>query len=191
MDKQQFTYILAIVDTVAVIIGGFWLGYLVAVFPGNCAAGQAAAEAAGGSIQWIGDRDIDPCLEVYGKVRGDLLPGSKVYLFQTNGSGYFNVMAAVQRGRPLDWTWADKEQRFDFGCLESGDYAVAVPGFSYNASIGYPLPLQLQFRNLDLKIAFQGGDKNYAAGASSIKESPIGEPARTEELCFPLPAAYQ
>ena len=129
----------------------------------------------------------EPCLEVYGKVRGDVLPGSRVYLHQTNSTTYDQVMAAIHRQEPLEWTVVGPKNEFGFGCLPPGSYALSVPGFSYNKSVGYPLPLELMMKDLSLDVAFQGGDLNYAVGAFSIGQLNASEAARTEEICFPLP----
>lgn len=190
MNKQQFTYVLALVDTVAIVVLAFWLGYLSAKCLPGCQVQPIIFKTPGSPIAIHKEPLANQCLEVYGQVRGDLIPEFKIYLFETDSTEYSQVMAAVRNRIPTQSVETGPEKEFSFGCLAPGKYALAVPGFAYNKSIGYPLPLEIGIKNLSLKVAFQGGDLNYALAAFSIQEGPKTIPADTENLCFPLPAAY-
>ena len=185
MDKNKVTFTLAVIDTIILIVLASFQGYLY----GQCGNERPLA------ITIIKKEEpghgCEPCLEVYGRVLGDLKPNSKVYLFRTNSTHYEDVMAAIKMKKPLDSVILDENQRYDFGCLIAGNYAAVVSGHSYAGAVGFPLPVEYSFRNLSLDIAFQGGDINHAVGAFSIQPGKSTTAAGTKEIYFSLPHVNQ
>ena len=180
MKQKPLIYVLATMSMLSLIIS-----FLCLFHPP--AKSESFAMSQPVIIAGPAEKVSEPCLEVYGRVWGNVLPGSRVYLHQTNGTTYDQVMAAIRRQDPMDWTVVGPGNKFGFGCLPPGSYALSVPGFSYNKSVGYPLPLELMMKDLSLDVAFQGGDSNYAVGAFSIAQLNASEAAKTKEICLPLP----
>ena len=185
MDKNKITFTLAVIDTIALIVLALLQGYLY----GQCTYDKPLVITILRSE--LPGHKCESCLEVYGRVLGDLKPNSTVYLFRTNSTHYDDVMAAIKTMEPIESVILDDNQRYDFGCLIAGNYAAVVPGHSYAGAVGFPLPVEFTFRNLSLDIAFQGGDINQAVGAFSIQPGKSTTAAETEEICFPLPIANQ
>ena len=110
------------------------------------------------------------CIDVYGRVLGDVLIGSEVNLYRVSSTEPAFVMAEIRSREPIDWAAVDAQKRFGFECLSPGAYAFMVPASSYNGSVGAPLPDQIECGNLSVEIAFQGGDGRYAVGGFSINQ---------------------
>jgi hypothetical protein len=180
MKQKPLIYVMAAMSMLSLIISILSVAHLTG-------RGESVVMSQPVIIAAPAEKASEPCLEIYGKVRGDVLLGSRVYLHQTNGASYDQVMSAIRRQQPIEWTALGPKNEFGFGCLPPGNYALSVPGFSYNQSVGYPLPLELMMKDLSLDVAFQGGDLNYAVGAFSIGQLNASETAKTKEICFPLP----
>ena len=185
MDKNKVTFTLAVIDTIALIVLSSFQGYLY----GQCGNERplVITIVKNEAPRYTGK----PCLEVYGRVLGDLKPNSTIYLFRTNSTHYDDVMAAIKKMEPIDIVILDENQRYDFGCLVAGKYAAVVPGHSYAGAVGFPLPVEYSLKNLSLDIAFQGGDINHAVGAFSIQPGKSTTAAGTKEICFPMPHVNQ
>ena len=111
------------------------------------------------------------CIDVNGRVFGDVLPGSAVHLYQVSSTEPAVVMHQIRSREPIDWAAVDVQKRFRFDCLSPGAYAFMVPASSYNGSVGAPLPDQIECGNLSIEIAFQGGDGQFMVGGFSVNES--------------------
>jgi len=111
------------------------------------------------------------CIDVCGSVLGDIIPGSRVNLYQVSSTEFSVVMEEIRTQRPIEWSVVDEKKRFGFMCLSQGNYAFVIPVSSYNRSVGAPLPDEPEYGSLFIDIAFQGGDWQYAVGAFSINES--------------------
>jgi hypothetical protein len=88
------------------------------------------------------------CIDVYGRVLGDVLPGSRVNLYQVSSTEPAIVMEEISEREPIDWAAVYAQKRFGFDCLSPGAYAFMVPATSYNALVGAPLPDQTECGNL-------------------------------------------
>jgi len=111
------------------------------------------------------------CIDVHGRVLGDVLPGSRVNLYRVSSTEPAVVMQQIRSRGPIDWTAVDAAKRFGFRCISPGAYAFVVPASSYNGSVGAPLPDQIECGNLSVHIAFQGGDGQYMVGGFSVNQS--------------------
>ena len=111
------------------------------------------------------------CIDVYGSVLGDIIPGSRVNLYRVSSTEFSVVMEEIRTRRPIEWSIVDEKKRFGFKCLSQGDYAFVIPVSSYNWSVGAPLPDEDECGSLFVEIAFQGGDWQYAVGAFSLNQS--------------------
>jgi hypothetical protein len=108
------------------------------------------------------------CIDVDGRVLGDIIPGSTVSLFRTSSVNYSTVMNTIREALPVKRTTVNESAGFKFNCLDFGKYAFVIPASSYNMSVGFPLPYEFDCPNISLEIAFQGGDSQYAVGAFSL-----------------------
>ena len=111
------------------------------------------------------------CIDVHGRVLGDVLPGSAVHLYQVSSTEPEVVLHEIRSREPIDWAAVDASKRFGFECISPGDYAFVVPASSYNRSVGAPLPDQIECGNLFVEVAFQGGDGQYMVGGFSVNQS--------------------
>lgn len=111
------------------------------------------------------------CIDVYGSVLGDIIPWSRVNLYQVSITEFSVVMEEIRTRKPIEWSIVDERKRFGFKCLSQGDYAFVIPVSSYNLSVGAPLPDEVECGGMFVDIAFQGGDWQYAVGAFSVNES--------------------
>ena len=111
------------------------------------------------------------CINVEGKVRGDLIPHSTVSLYETSSVNFSIVMTEIRTGRVLKRATVNESMGFIFPCLSAGNYAFVIPTSSYRGTVGFPLPYEFDCQNFSLEIAFQGGDSQYAVGAFSIRNS--------------------
>ena len=78
------------------------------------------------------------CIDVYGRVLGAIIPGSRVNLFEVSSTEFSVVMEEIRTRRPIEWSIVDEKKRFGFKCLSQGDYAFVIPVSSYNWSVGAP-----------------------------------------------------
>lgn len=108
------------------------------------------------------------CINVKGRVLGDIKPNSSVFLYNTPDINFSSVMNQIRKSPFSQKQLVDKQMEFEFGCLPMGTYTFAIPTSSYNTSVGSPLPYEYDCRNHSIKIAFQGGDYQYAVGAFYI-----------------------
>lgn len=127
-----------------------------------------------------------PCIGVDGIVLGDIIPGSKVSLYETPSTNYSVVMDRIRTTHPLDWMIVNETAGFTFSCLYQGNYAFAIPATSYNGTVGAPLPFEFDCQDLSLRIAFQGGDYQYMVGAFTIENSTLSNTTQTECTSNPL-----
>jgi hypothetical protein len=111
------------------------------------------------------------CIPVYGRVLGDVMPWSKVNLYQVSSTEFEIVMQEKRSRKPIESAVVNAKNRFRFRCLFPGDYAFVIPVSSYDGSVGAPLPEKFECGGLHVDIAFQGGDWQYAVGAFTINES--------------------
>ena len=111
------------------------------------------------------------CIDVHGRVLGNVLPGSRVNLYQVSSTDFSVVMQQIMSRQPIGSAAVDAQRRFGFECLSPGAYAFMIPASSYNGSVGAPLPDEIECGNLSVEIAFQGGDGQYMVGGFSVNES--------------------
>ncbi len=126
------------------------------------------------------------CIDVGGIVSGNIIPGSKVSLYETPSTNYSVVMNRIRTTHPMDWTTVNETEGFTFSCLPQGQYAFAIPATSYNGTVGAPLPYEFDCQDLSLRIAFQGGDYQYMVGAFTIENSTRSKTAQTQCSSNPL-----
>ena len=88
------------------------------------------------SVLWRGSSSA--CIDVYGSVLGDIIPGSRVNLYQVSSTEFSVVMEEIRTQRPIEWSIVDERKGFGFMCLSQGDYAFVIPVSSYNWSVGAP-----------------------------------------------------
>jgi hypothetical protein len=127
-----------------------------------------------------------PCIDVEGKVFGDIIHGSRINLYQTSSTEYDAVMGEIRTEKPIRVGRVNESEGFKFNCLFPGKYTFVIPSSSYNGSVGSPLPYVFECQNIFLDIAFQGGDMDYAVGAFSIiytTENKKSECIENPELC--------
>lgn len=108
------------------------------------------------------------CIDVSGRVRGNIIPNSSVFLYKTSATMHMTVMAEIRTNSPVDRQTVNETNGFTFTCLTFGNYAIVALTDSYNTTIGYPLPYERDCNNLSIRIAFQGGDSKYAVGSFTI-----------------------
>lgn len=113
------------------------------------------------------------CINVNGKVLGDIIPHSIVSLYETASFNYSTVMSTIRTAQPVMQELVNESSGFQFDCLSFGKYVFVIPTTSYNGAVGSPLPYELDCRNISLRIAFQGGDSAYSVGAFSIQKTII------------------
>jgi hypothetical protein len=119
------------------------------------------------------------CIEVHGKVLGDVIPNSKVFLYQIGSLNYSIVMGTIRKGHPSRWNYVNESRGFIFDCLSFGKYSFVIQTASYKSKVGSPLPYEFDCPNVSIRIAFQGGDHKYSVGAFSI-EKPL---SRSDSDC--------
>ena len=112
-----------------------------------------------------------PCIDVEGRVLGDIISGSKIFLYETPGLNYSVVMASITEGEPIKDSFVNESREFAFSCLSYGKYVFVIPTASYTSSVGFPLPYEFDCQNFSLSISFQGGNSEFAVGAFSIEKS--------------------
>lgn len=117
------------------------------------------------------DGSSSACIEVNGKVLGDIIPHSIVSLYKTPGLNYSTVMSTIRTTQPVMQELVNESSGFEFDCLSLGKYAFVIPTTSYDGAVGSPLPYEFDCQNISLGIAFQGGDSTYSVGAFSILKS--------------------
>jgi len=109
------------------------------------------------------------CIDVYGKVFGDIVPFSTVSLYQTVSVDYATVMTVVRTEKPISQTLVNETAGFSFKCLTAGKYIAVTPATLFiNQSVGSPLPYEFDCRNFSLSITFHGGDSEFLVGVFSI-----------------------
>lgn len=117
------------------------------------------------------DRSKGDCVDVHGRVLGDIVPTSSVFLYSTSSTVYDTVMSEIKEPFQVASATVNETKGFNFSCLFPGEYAFVIPRSSFDGSVGSPLPYEFDCQNLSLRIAFQGGNYSYAVGAFSIKNS--------------------
>jgi hypothetical protein len=111
------------------------------------------------------------CMDVNGRVLGDVMPWSIVKLYKVSSTEFEIVMQEIRSRKPIESSIVNAKKRFSFRCLSPGDYAFVIPVSSYDGWVGAPLPYEFECGSLFVDIAFQGGDWQYMVGAFSINES--------------------
>lgn len=111
------------------------------------------------------------CIEVTGKVLGNIISHSIVYLYETPSLNYSIVMSTIRETQAVAQELVNESSGFEFDCLSVGKYVFVIPITSYNGTVGSPLPYEFDCENISLKTAFQGGDSTYSVGAFSIINS--------------------
>jgi len=137
----------------------------------KCCSCESRIESGKARVWALWRGSSSTCIDVYGSVLGDIIPGSRVNLYQVSSTEFSVVMEEIRTGSPIEWSTVDERKRFEFMCIAQGNYAFVIPAFSYNRSVGAPLPDKTEYGSLSVDIAFQGGDWQYAVGAFSINES--------------------
>ena len=112
------------------------------------------------------------CIDVEGKVLGDIIPDSKVFLYETNSLNYSNIMNHIKTTQPIRSCIVNQSKGFNFNCLYPGKYAFVIHSSSYDGAVGSPLPYEFDCNNFSLRIVFQGGNYHHAVGAFSIENAP-------------------
>ena len=115
----------------------------------------------------------DTCIDVKGTVLGDIIPYSNVSLYETSSLNFSFIMSEIRTTQPVRSGTVNESDSFIFSCLSPGKYVLVIPSSCYNTSVGSPLPYEFDCENFSLRIAFQGGDFQYAVGAFSIYDSTI------------------
>jgi hypothetical protein len=124
------------------------------------------------------------CIDVGGKVLGDIIPYSAVSLNEISNFNLSDVLATIRSSQPVEREYVNATGSFKFSCLSSGKFAFVIPTTSYNGSIGSPLPYEFDCKNFSLRIAFQGGGSQYAIGAFWIKNASAHNRSRCAENQF-------
>ena len=122
-----------------------------------------------------------PCVDVSGKVLGDVLPGARIFLYRTSSVNYTSVMEEIRSAQPLAITTVNRTKQFVFYCLGFGNYSFVIPTTSYNGSVGFPLPYEFECPEVTLAIAFQGGNYEFAVGTFSIINTSEPESKRCDK----------
>jgi hypothetical protein len=116
--------------------------------------------------------DFGLCIDVYGRVLGNITPGSNAFLFELNQTDYETVMNTVRMNIPIQIGIVNESAGFNLTCLDVGNYVVSIPAESYRyESVGSPLPYDFSNENVSLEIYFQGGDTKYLVGTFGIKKT--------------------
>ena len=113
------------------------------------------------------------CIDVDGKVFGDIVPFSTVSLYRTMSLDYATVMTNVRTEKPISQTLVNETAGFLFKCLSAGKYIAVTSATSFNQSVGSPLPYEFDCRNFSLSIAFHGGDSEFLVGVFFILNASI------------------
>ena len=119
------------------------------------------------------------CIDINGRVLGDITPNATVSLYETPSLNYSVVMKTIRTFQPINHATVNASGEFIFGCLYPGQYVFAIPSSSYNSSVGSPLPYESNSKNLSLRIVFQGGDYYYLVGAFSIEDISVQNKSAT------------
>ena len=120
------------------------------------------------------------CIDVTGIVLGDIIPNATVFLYETSSLNFTIIMREIRITQPVSWGVVNESEGFMFSCLSYGTYALVIPSSSYRGAVGSPLPYEFDCENLSLRIAFQGGDSQYAVGAFSLERGPSPTPLRVK-----------
>jgi len=137
----------------------------------KCCSCESKFECSKTRVSALARVSCGACIDVYGSVLGDVIPGSRVNLFAVSSTEFSVVMKEIRTRKPIEWSTVDERKRFRFMCLSQGDYAFVIPASSYNRSVGAPFPYEFEYGNLVVDIAFLGDDWQYGVGAFSINES--------------------
>jgi len=124
------------------------------------------------------------CIDVNGKVLGDIIPHSIVSLYETASLNYSTVMNTIRRAQPVRQELVNQSSGFQFDCVSFGKYVFVIPTTLYNGAVGPPLPYEFECQNISLRIAFQGGDSAYSVGVFSIQKNIIHENSTCTENPF-------
>ena len=124
------------------------------------------------------------CIDVEGKVLGDIIPYSAISLNEISNFNLSDVLATIRSSQPVKREYVNTTGGFKFSCLSSGKFAFVILATAYNGSIGFPLPYEFDCRNFSLRIAFQGGNSQYAIGAFWIKNASAHNRSRCTENPF-------
>jgi hypothetical protein len=124
------------------------------------------------------------CIDVEGKVLGGIIPYSTISLHEISYFNLSDVLTTIRANQPVKREYVNTTGGFKFSCLSSGKFAFVIPTTAYNGSIGSPLPYEFDCRNFSLRIAFQGGDSQYAIGAFWIKNASAHNRSRCAENPF-------
>lgn len=124
------------------------------------------------------------CIDVEGKVFGDIIPYSAVALMEISNFNLSDVLVTIQSNQPIKREYVNTTGGFKFSCLSSGKFAFVIPTTSYYGPIGYPLPYEFDCRNFSLRIAFQGGNSQYAIGAFEIMNASAKNRSECTEYQF-------
>jgi hypothetical protein len=124
------------------------------------------------------------CIDVEDKVLGDIISYSAVSLNEISNFNLSDVLATIRSSQPVKREYVNTTGGFKFSCLSSGKFVLVLPTTSYNGSIGSPLPYEFDCKNFSLRIAFQGGNSQYAIGAFSIKNASAHNQSKCTENPF-------
>ena len=124
------------------------------------------------------------CIDITGKVLGDIIPYSIVSLYETASLNYSSVMNTIRANQPVKQELVNQSSGFEFDCLSFGKYVFVIPTTSYNGAVGAPLPFEFDCQNISLRISFQGGDSAYSVGAFLIQKNIIYENSTCPENPF-------
>jgi hypothetical protein len=165
---RPHTYIrTTFIGLVAAIILFLFTGIL---FQKHCSS-EPEVSSCNASVSAPASVSSGACIDVHASVFGNIIPGSRVNLFQVSNTEFSVVMEEIRTREPIDWDAVGANKRFGFECLSLGSYAFVIPTSSYNRSVGAPLPDEPECGSPFVEIAFHGGDWQYAVGAFSINES--------------------
>jgi hypothetical protein len=124
------------------------------------------------------------CIDVEGKVLGGIIPYSTISFHEISNFNLSDVLTTIRANQPVKREHVNTTGGFKFSCLSSGKFAFVIPTTSYNGSIGSPLPYEFDCKNFSLRIAFQGGNSQYAIGAFWIKNAFAHNRSRCTENPF-------
>jgi hypothetical protein len=127
---------------------------------------------------------LNTCIDVEGRVLGDIIPYSTVSLNEISNFNLSDVLTTIRSSQPVKGEHVNTTGGFKFSCLSSGKFAFVIPTTSYNGSVGSPLPYEFDCKNFSLRIAFQGGNSQYAIGAFWIKNASAHNRSRCTENPF-------
>jgi hypothetical protein len=125
----------------------------------------------------------DACVDVEGLVLGDVIPYSNVSLHQVPMLDFDVIMHLIKTTPPVMSSAVNESKAFIFKCLYPGKYVLFIPTSSFNHNrVGSPLPYEFDCEYISLRIAFQGGNKQYMVGAFSIeREAGMNTSEETKE----------